>query len=951
MPVNEPHDAPRTVDFRGNFESLSSTLDHATSDKPARGKGCNDPAPILASPNRYLLGEEIARGGMGEVYRATDTVLNREIAVKVLQAKYAPTSGTARRFADEARITGQLQHPNIPAVHDLGTLPDGRPFLAMKLIKGQTLDDLLKVRSSPEQDRGRFVAVFEQICQGVAYAHAHDVIHRDLKPANIMVGAFGEVQVMDWGLAKVLVSSGQQTRESDVEMTAAETEIKSLRDSDGSFTQAGSILGTPAFMPPEQAVGAVGSIDMRSDVFGLGAILAVILTGSPPFVAISAESIRVKAAQGDVGDCYARLDGCGADPELVVLAMQCLSPKRDDRPSNAGEVATAVAALRAAADERARQAELDLIEAAARSVERRKRRRIWIGAAAALAVVVLLGSMGVAWQWCKAVAAGELAEKRRGEAERAKATAEEDAAAASQVADYLGGLFDEADPFVISGRLLDPDANPNPTAADVVARGAKQLADPNFLKARPLVRANLLDRLGRVYVGLGEGAKGFPLVMEALELRRKHLPADHPDLAASLHSAGFLHFARWDYTAARDLFTEAIAIRAKLFGEASPPAVSSRAYLAAVHVAMRDADAAPVLRRTLADMSTARPPADADPRGAAQADFERCVVLLLSVAHYSQRDEFLQVAAATVELLRTAKTLPDKELAALFPQMVEFERLRVTRRPKEAVEAARTALATMQRRLGKTHFLYLRLQLVLVSQLIGSERRDEAGPLLEELIALFQKTNGGGGLAEAYRCYGEWLQKAKVDTATDPLERAKLAKQVMNYYHRAIEEAKAVSNLALLGETAAHCGQFYVDAGPDQNLALSEKYARLALDALGREHGQGSRSTASPRRILIHGYSLQGKWDELETFLREIRSQAAKLAWNDNDMSAEALRDVARKLAVAKRNNAALLYLEEAALIRRSILDEVDKDPQFDELRQTDAYKQLREKAKKSPKK
>ena len=235
---------------------------------------------------RYLLGEEIARGGMGVVYRATDAVLGRVVAVKVLQEKHAPDSGTARRFADEARITGQLQHPNVPAVHDLGVLPDGRPFLAMKLIKGETLEGLLKRRADPTEGRGRFVAAFEQVCQAVAYAHAHDVLHRDLKPANVMVGAFGEVQVMDWGLAKVLgARPGERT---DPEETTAPTAVRSLREGDDPFTQAGSVLGTPAFTAPEQAAGAVGTIDRRSDVFGLGAVLAVVLTGRPPFVADTA---------------------------------------------------------------------------------------------------------------------------------------------------------------------------------------------------------------------------------------------------------------------------------------------------------------------------------------------------------------------------------------------------------------------------------------------------------------------------------------------------------------------------------------------------------------------------------------------------------------------------------------------------------------------------------------
>src|SRR5262245_63094348 len=139
----------------------------------------------------------------------------------------------ARRFADEARITAQLQHPAIPPVHEVGTLPDGRPFLAMKLIKGQTLDALLASRPEPSVERGRFVAVFEQLCQAVAYAHAHGVIHRDLKPSNVMVGAFGEVQVMDWGLAKVLGARPEERIDPEQKVT---TVVHSLRESDDLFT-------------------------------------------------------------------------------------------------------------------------------------------------------------------------------------------------------------------------------------------------------------------------------------------------------------------------------------------------------------------------------------------------------------------------------------------------------------------------------------------------------------------------------------------------------------------------------------------------------------------------------------------------------------------------------------------------------------------------------------------
>src|SRR5262249_7021716 len=168
-----------------------------------------DQRPAAATVPGYELLDEVGRGGMGIVYRARDLSLDRDVAVKLLPDHYPVDSPAARRVLDQARITGQLQHPSIPAVYRVGALPDGRPFLAMKLIKGRTLAALLEQRPDPAADRGRVVAIFEHVCQAVAYAHAHRVIHRDLKPSNVMVGKFGEVQVMDWGLAKVLPEGGE----------------------------------------------------------------------------------------------------------------------------------------------------------------------------------------------------------------------------------------------------------------------------------------------------------------------------------------------------------------------------------------------------------------------------------------------------------------------------------------------------------------------------------------------------------------------------------------------------------------------------------------------------------------------------------------------------------------------------------------------------------------------
>jgi serine/threonine protein kinase len=348
----------------------------------------------LEAPSGYEFLSLIGEGGMGVVYRARDQAMGRDVAVKILRPCFTPRSAIGKRFIEEARITAQLQHPGIPPVHHVGELAGERPYLVMKLIKGDTLDALLKQRGDPTKEQSRFLAVFEQIAQAVGYAHAHRVIHRDLKPANVMVGSFGEVQVMDWGLAKVLDET-QPVDETEHEDKLA-TEIRSLREG-AEMTQAGSLLGTPAFMPPEQAIGAVDQIAERSDVFGLGAILCVILTGAPPFVSENVESTRRLAARGKLEDAFARLDRSGAGPELVALARRCLAAEPSDRPADGGEVAAAVSALRADAERRARQAEMERARAEVRAAEESKRRRVQRALALAVLTLIAVGGLG-AWR-------------------------------------------------------------------------------------------------------------------------------------------------------------------------------------------------------------------------------------------------------------------------------------------------------------------------------------------------------------------------------------------------------------------------------------------------------------------------------------------------------------------------------------------------------------------------
>jgi serine/threonine protein kinase len=273
--------------------------------------------PDLAG-TRYRLLERVARGGMGVVYLAEDEKLQRRVALKVLDVP-GTDGDLANRLIREARVLARLEHPGIVPVHDVGTLADGRVFYTMKFVEGQRLDKFIEGVESV-QDRLR---LFLRICEAVAFAHARGVLHRDLKPANIMVGPFGEVLVMDWGLAKILRSETQiSDPAADPEATILE-KPKQLDDQSDStkssvITGHGTVMGTPGYMSPEQARGEVEVLDTRSDIFSLGALLRFILkqktsAGFTPRLDRSLEAICAKAMAEQRESRYSAVQDLGQD--------------------------------------------------------------------------------------------------------------------------------------------------------------------------------------------------------------------------------------------------------------------------------------------------------------------------------------------------------------------------------------------------------------------------------------------------------------------------------------------------------------------------------------------------------------------------------------------------------------------------------------------------------------
>ncbi len=392
-------DGDRSVGESTSSEEMTSTLRcqprdlSRTAPIPTRGSGTKpEELGSTAGTSRFRVLDSHARGGLGEVFLARDEELGRTVALKQMQARCLNKPDLRQRFVLEAKINGNLEHPGIVPVYGFGTDVQGRPYYAMRFIEGETLKQAIahyheEAPTLSATDRslrlrnllGRFV----DVCEAIAYAHARGILHRDLKPANVMLGAFGETLLIDWGLAK-LIGNEESRREGDGEAFATPTDYRL------DPTVVGSAMGTPAYMSPEQAEGRLDDLGPATDVYGLGATLTALLSGRPPIDGATTDEVLAKVRRGEI--VSPRVVVPDTPRPLEAICLKAMAHQPGDRYPGARALAEDVE--RYLADEPVAALPDPIVTRAWRWV--RRHRTATVSAVAALAVAVIALALGVA---------------------------------------------------------------------------------------------------------------------------------------------------------------------------------------------------------------------------------------------------------------------------------------------------------------------------------------------------------------------------------------------------------------------------------------------------------------------------------------------------------------------------------------------------------------------------
>jgi hypothetical protein len=673
-------------DARPGLEPTLAEGDLVAATVASGSPGPGDPASLPVVPrDRYAVEGEFARGGMGRILSAHDRRLGRPVALKELTSPAAPE---AARFVREALVTARLQHPAIVPIYEAGRWPDGAPFYAMRLVSGRPLDALIRgAVSLPE--RLALLPHLLAVAEAVAYAHSQRVIHRDLKPANVVVGAFGETVLLDWGLAKDL--------RQPVAAEAAEA-AAAPRAPGRDETVVGAVLGTPAYMPPEQARGA--AVDERADVYALGAMLYYLLVGAPPHSGTTVQEVLAAAATQRPAPVSHREPGAPGD--LVAIVEKAMDPDPVLRYPSAAELAVDLRRFQTG----------QLVSAHRYSTGELLRR--WLRQHRAVVSVAAAGALALA----VAAAVGFAAVRRQAriaEAERDRARLE--AAKAEQVNAFLREMLASADPRS-EGRAV--------TVASLLDRASLRLDQQ--LAGQPEVKASLHLTLGQTYQGLGLLEPAERHLRAALDARRALFGAGHPDVARARQALGLLLQETGELAAAEALAREALATLESAGLADSPDGIAARGDLATTLKALGRMDEAEAVQRDV--IARARRAGD-EGREALASALNNLGVVLGERGDWAGAEPLHREALA---LVRSARGPRSPEAAAATTSLANVVEARGDLAGAEALH--REALAIRREALGDEHPDTVRSLYALAALLRARGAAAEAESLCRQALAL-----------------------------------------------------------------------------------------------------------------------------------------------------------------------------------------------------------------------
>jgi tetratricopeptide (TPR) repeat protein/tRNA A-37 threonylcarbamoyl transferase component Bud32 len=522
-------------------ETSLPILDDLTSDPNRTGPHvpgsdittCHD-LPIVPG---YVIEWELGRGGMGVVYRARHLTLKRPTALKMVLGTARADSKEIIRFLAEAEALATVRHPHVIGVYEFGEA-DGRPFLALEFCPGGTLAETLK---AGRLDATAAAVLVRKLAEGVAAAHAMGIVHRDLKPGNVLFNESGEPKVTDFGLAKL----------------GGGTDV----------TQSQAVMGTPAYMAPEQAKGESKFVGPQADVWALGVILYECLTGRRPFVANDTWAVLQQVMNEEPAGVRAIRRTVPRDLDLI--CRKCLAKLPHERYATAKELA----------DDLGRFLEGKTISIhPAGPIERTwkwtKRNRPAVAVMAALLVGIVGLSVGVVWAIAEAKNArtAERNERQaRGEAEMERNEAVRQQLAATAAKEFLTQVLVQSDAW--GQASLERTANPEVKLVEALDYASKSIE--GAFADQPLIEADLRDTIGNAYRNLAKHADAERHLRAALELRERVLGPDHPDTLSSVNNLAGLHMDKGDYSAAEPLYQRALAGYEKSLGPDHPHTLTS----------------------------------------------------------------------------------------------------------------------------------------------------------------------------------------------------------------------------------------------------------------------------------------------------------------------------------------------------------------------------------------